>query len=139
MTQERWGSDLSLSWLGADDLSFSIWVSHSASYVTSSALATVRATVEKENVRVGLVKRYLVIYSFFNWYFQYTDIHIQCQCQCWLQNQMFFINQNALIDTNTRLNHFNEDWVWIYFLKLLLISYSFESKRAMFELYHPNP
>ena len=60
MTQERWGSDLSLSWLGADDLSFSIWVSHSASYVTSSALATVRATVEKENVRVGLVKRYLV-------------------------------------------------------------------------------
>ena len=139
MTQERWGSDLSLSWLGADDLSFSIWVSHSASYVTSSALATVRATVEKENVRVGLVKRYLVIYFFSIEIFNIQISISSASASAGFKTRCSLINQTALIDTNTRLNHFNEDWVWIYFLKLLLISYSFESKRAMFELYHPNP
>lgn len=72
-----------------------IWVSHSASYVTSSALVTVSVTVGvNEIVRISLV-RYSVIYTSDNLNVQYADILIPV---CWLQSQMFFINQNALID-----------------------------------------
>ena len=74
---------------------------HSASYVTPSALATV-----SRNVRIGMVKLlWIALPNYLNIQYIYTQI--------WLQNQMFFINQNALWGWFQYQNQINSyQWKW---------------------------